>query len=249
MSGRSSDDDASPPLAGHRRFDSTRWSLVQAAGQAESSQVQVALEELCRTYWPPIYAEIRRRGHDRTDAQDLTQGFFAQMLRRNTFGRAEREKGRLRSYLLAALDHFLADEWRAQRAGKRGGGVVLLPLDAVEAEGWHLQPPAPGLTPAEMFDQRWAVLIMDRALASLREEYETTGRGSVFAAMQPFLAAEPGKAGYAEHGEALNVTAEAFKVGVHRLRRRFRLCVRDQVAQTVANPAEVEAEMHHLFGM
>lgn len=231
------------------RFDTTRWSLVALAGSEESQEATAALNELCRAYWMPIYAEIRRRGHSQVDAQDLTQEFFARLLRRHAFGRADREKGRFRSYLLAALDYFLADDWREKFAEKRGGGATLLPLDAEDGETWFRDQPALGATPAEVFDQSWAVILMDRALTALREEYHEGGRAEVFTAVQPFLAADTGADGYGAVCEKVGMTEQAFTVAVHRLRKRFRHCVREQVEMTVADPAETAAEMWHLFGI
>lgn len=231
------------------RFDTTHWSLVVRAGSEESQDASAALNELCRAYWMPIYAEIRRRGHPPVDAQDLTQEFFTRLLRRNAFGRVDREKGRFRSYLLAALDYFLADDWRARIAEKRGGGAMPLPLDAAEGETWFCEQPARGATPAEAFDQSWAVILMDRALTTLRDEYHEGGRAEIFAAVQPFLAADAGAGGYDAACEKLGMTGEAFAVAVHRLRKRFRLCVREQVEMTVTDPAETDGEMQHLFGI
>lgn len=230
------------------RFDTTRWSLVALAGRDDSQQALAALNELCRSYWRPIYAEIRRRGHSSADAQDLTQEFFALLLRRHVVGRADREKGRFRSFLIASLDFFLTDAWREKMAEKRGGGVVFS-LDAEEGESWYQTRPAPCANPAEAFDQGWAVVLMDRALTALRDEYNRSGRAEVFAAVQPFLAAESGAGDYDGACEKLGMTGQAFAVAVHRLRRRFRDCVREQVEMTVADPAETDAEMRHLFGM
>lgn len=236
-------------VKGGGRFEPTHWSLVARAGSDQSQDANAALDELCRTYWMPIYAEIRRRGHSATDAPDLTQEFFARLLRRNAFGRAEKEKGRFRSYLLAALDFFLADDLRKRMAEKRGGGAALLPLDAAEGERWFREQPAPGATPAEAFDQSWAVILMDRALAALRDEYHEGGRAEIFTAVKPFLAAEAGAGGYDGVCEKLGMTAQAFTVAVHRLRTRFRLRVREQVEMTVTDPAETDAELRHLFGI
>jgi RNA polymerase sigma-70 factor (ECF subfamily) len=240
---------AGRPADSRARFETTHWSLVARAGGEESQDVHAALNELCRAYWRPIYAEVRRRGHAPADAQDLTQEFFARLLRRNAFGRAEKEKGRFRSYILAALDHFLADDWRAKLAEKRGGGVVLLPLDSEEAETWFRELPAVNHPAADAFDRGWALILMDRALAALRDEYEGSGRGDVFAAAQPFLAAETSAAEVGAVCGKLGLTPDAFNVAVHRLRKRFRLCVREQVEMTVADPGEIDAEMRHLFGI
>lgn len=242
--------DNAPGMAESRaRFDTTRWSLVAAAGSEQSQVANEALNELCRAYWRPIYAEIRRRGSDAADAQDLAQEFFARMLRRDAFGKADRAKGRFRTYLLGALDYFLVDEWREKNALKRGGGAVMVPFIDGGGDTWFRQQPGYGGTPAEMFDQNWAVVLMERALEALRDEYRVTGREHVFTAVEPFLTAGSGVDGYAGVCEPVGLTPQAFAVAVHRVRRRFRHCVRQQVEMTVADPVEVEAEMKHLFGL
>ena len=234
---------------GGGRFETTRWSLVAAAASEHSQVANEALNDLCRAYWRPIYSEIRRRGHGAVDAQDLAQEFFARMLRRDAFGKADREKGRFRTYLLGSLDYFLVDDWRGKNAIKRGGGAVMVTFVDGEGETWFQQQPAYGSTPAEMFDQNWAVALMDRALKSLREEYQTTGREDVFIAVERFLTADSGEEGYAGVCGQIGLTPQAFAVAVHRVRRRFRHCVRQQIEITVADPSEVEAEMKHLFGL
>ena len=231
------------------RFDTTRWSLVAAVGSEQSRVADEALNELCRAYWRPIYADIRRRGHGPVDAQDLTQEFFARLLRRDAFGKADREKGRFRTYLLGSLDYFLVDVLRGRQALKRGGGEVLLPFNAEEGESWFREQPAHGSTPAEAFDQQWAVVLMDRALEALRDEYHARGRGDVFAAVEPFLTAASSEDGYADACEKIGLTARAFAVAVHRVRRRFRFYVQRQVKMTVADPVEAAEEMRHLFGV
>lgn len=233
----------STPSRAH--FPTTHWSVVVAA---RDDDARPALENLCRIYWPPLYAELRRRGHSPADAQDATQEFFARLLRHHSFGAADRQRGRFRTFLLAALDHFLTDRWREQHAQKRGGGEAALSLDAAEGEACFEQA-APQLDPAAAFDQRWALILMDRALAALREEYAATGRAHIADSVQPFLAAETGGDGYddicAQHG----MSAETFTVAVHRFRKRFRACLRAQVENTVADPAETDGEMRHLFGI
>lgn len=229
-------------------FPTTHWSVVvNTAGDSTNSRP--ALEELCRAYWPPIYAELRRRGYSPTDAQDLTQEFFLRLLERETFSAADRERGRFRTFLLSALDFTISDHWRTQRAAKRGGGVKPLSLDEGECEAWFREEPAAGGDAAAAFDRRWAVVIMDRALAALRAEYGAGGRGEVFDAVNPFLSAEAGEGGYEAACGSIGLSAQAFAVAVHRFRKRFRECVREQVAMTVADPGEVDAEMKHLFGV
>jgi RNA polymerase sigma-70 factor (ECF subfamily) len=230
-------------------FNTTRWSLVARVGGTGSNEADDALDHLCAIYWRPVYAEIRRRGMSPDDAQDLTQEFFARLLRHNTFGRAEPGKGRLRSYLLAALDHFIADQKRQNRALKRGGGEVVLSIDADRGELWFMNLAVSAMTPAEAFDHGWAVILMDRALEALRAEYQDSGRGRIFDAAVPFLAAENGGQGYDAACAAADLSPEAFRVAVHRLRKRFRSRVHEQVEATVAEPSDVDAEMKHLFGI
>ncbi|MBE7496312.1 MAG: sigma-70 family RNA polymerase sigma factor [Verrucomicrobiaceae bacterium] len=234
--------------ASRARFDTTRWSLVAAAGCERSQVADEALNELCHAYWRPIYAEIRRRGHSTADAQDLAQQLFARMLRREAFGTADREKGRFRSFLLGALDHLLIDVLRSKQAQKRDDALLVRFVED-ESESWFQRLPAHGVTPAEAFDQTWAVVLMDRALAALRAEYADSGREAVFAALEPFLTADSGEDGYSSVCAQIGLTPQAFAVAVHRMRRRFRHCVREQVEMTVADPSEVDAEMRHLFGI
>lgn len=219
------------------------------AGQEDSPAATDALEKLCRAYWYPIYAEIRRRGFAPHDAQDYTQEFFACLLRRSSFASADKNKGRFRSYLIGALNYFLTDQWHRERTEKRGGGVPLLSLDAPsDVEERFIAEPASQLTPEKIFDARWALMLMDRAFIRVRAEYAGSGKAKLFEALKPFLAAESGDEGYAKPAHALGMTASHVAVAVHRLRQRFRDCVRAEVADTVANPAEVEDEMRELFG-
>ncbi len=237
-----------PTLSG-QRFNTTRWSLVAKVAAPIAGETDAALDELCAIYWRPVYAEIRRRGMPPEDAQDLTQEFFVRLLRHNAFGRAEPEKGKLRSYLLAALDHFMVDYLRHRGAAKRGGGEVLISINSDDGESWFLNQAANTMTPAESFDHGWALILMDRALSALRREYEEGGRKVIFENACPFLAAEDGSKGYDEASVAAGLTPEAFKVAVYRLRKRFRLRVREQVELTVADAGDVEQEMKHLFGI
>lgn len=228
-------------------FPVTRWSLIVKA-RDNDEKAAAALNDLCCAYWRPIYGELRRRGFAQADAQDLSQDFFARLLRRQSFGRADQERGRFRSFLLAALDHLLADHWRDRNAQKRGAGAELLSLDVEEGESWYQEQPASAASPAEIFDQRWALILMDRALDALREDYEHSGRDRLFQVLKPYLAAEAGAEGYDEAAAAAGMEVSAFRVAVHRLRKRFREAVREQVSMTVADPAETDAEMQHLFG-
>lgn len=237
-------------MAGTRAgFHTTRWSLVQQAGAAESPTAQDAMNELCTAYWRPLYAEVRRRGFSPADAQDVTQDFFARLLRRQSFGRADRQRGRFRTFLLAALDHVLTDHWRDERAQKRGDGAAVLPLDADEVEQWYQELPANDADAAAAFDQRWALVLMERGLQALRQDYAAGGRGALFEALKPYLAAEAGDEGYAQAAADAGLSENSFRVAVHRFRKRFRDSVREQVEATVADPAEAAEEMRHLFGV
>ena len=219
------------------------------AGQNDSPAATEALEKLCRSYWYPIYAEVRRRGFVFHDAQDLTQEFFTCLLRRNTFAAARQDKGRFRSYLIGALNYFLTDQWRGERAERRGGGASVLSLDDPEqAEKRYLNEPASHLTPERTFDARWALTLMNRAFERLRDEHITARKSELFEHLKPFLAVESSEDGYSVPAAALGMSTSHVAVAVHRLRQRFRECVRGEVADTVANPAEVDEEMRHLFG-
>lgn len=237
------------PADSRARFNTTRWSLVAAAGNEQSKVANEALNDLCHAYWKPVYGELRRRGYAPADAQDLTQDFFARLLRRQSFGRADQSRGRFRSFLLAALDHLIADHWRDRNAQKRGAGEQPLSLNTEDGESWFRDLSTSSPNPADAFDQNWALVLMDQALAALRDEYHRSGRADIFTALEPFLTHDSGEDGYAQVCGQIGLTAQAFAVAVHRLRRRFRHCVREQVEMTVADPSEVEAEMKHLFGL
>jgi DNA-directed RNA polymerase specialized sigma24 family protein len=222
---------------------------VVLAGQEGSPAATDALEKLCRAYWYPIYAEIRRRGFTTHDAQDHTQEFFACLLRRNSFAAADKNKGRFRTYLLGALNYYLTDQWHREHRQKRGGGAPLLSLNAPHhAEERFIAEPASQLTPDKIFDARWGLMLMERAFARLRDEYAARAKTELFESLKPFLAAKSGDEGYAKPAEELGMTAAHVAVEVSRLRGRFRDCVRAEVADTVANPADVGDEMRELFG-
>jgi RNA polymerase sigma factor (sigma-70 family) len=240
------EDDRARGGSGGGHFATTRWSLVLAAGGETSAESRRALETLCGLYWYPLYAYVRRRGHDAEDAQDLTQGFFARLIEKHAVRAADRRRGKFRSYLLASLKHFLANEWDRLRAQKRGGGKVVS-IDAQSAEGRYGLEPADGLTPEKLFERRWALTLLDLVLAELRERYKSDGREHIFERLKGFLGGPVPGSPYAEAGAELGMTPEAVKVAVHRLRRRYRDLLRGQIAQTVASPEEIDEEIHHLF--
>jgi len=230
-------------------FVTTRWSVVLTAGRSQTAHAQVALEQLCQIYWYPLYAYVRRRGHPPEDAQDLTQEFFARLLQRNWVGRADQQKGRFRSFLLSAMNHFLSDEWDKARAQKRGGGLKPLPLQFDTAETRFSHEPADPVTPEQNFERRWALTLLDEVLRRLRAEYEQEGRKELFAGLHPCLVGGSTDQPYAELAVKLGVTEGTVKAAVHRLRQRYRQLLRDEIAQTVAEPGEVDEELHHLFAV
>lgn len=236
--------------AGHRSpvFATTRWTLVLAAGAEGATPAQrEALEQLCRIYWYPLYAYVRRRGYDAHGAEDLTQSFFARLLVRNDLQGMTREGGRFRSYLLTALNHHLANEHERQTARKRGGGQVLISLDHREGEERYGLEPSHEVSPDRLFERQWALALLEAALGRLARDQEASGRGESFACLRPFLSREPEPGEYATVAARLGVSPGALAVQVHRLRERYRQFVRTSVAETVDNPFEVEAEMRHLL--
>jgi DNA-directed RNA polymerase specialized sigma24 family protein len=230
-------------------FTTTHWSVVLLAGDATSPQAAAALEKLCRTYWLPLYSYIRRQGHGPHDAQDLAQGFFVRLLRMNSFADVSREKGKFRTFLLAALKHFLSDERDRVRAEKRGGGQTVISLDETEAETRYLQVPSPDAAPRKVFDRRWALTVMEEALKRLRQEHTASGKQELFAYLSAFLSSEANPGDYDVLAPKLGMSAGSIGVAVHRLRQRYRECVRLELAQTVAGPADLDEEMNYLFSV
>lgn len=218
-----------------------------AARQSDSSNARAALEELCRTYWRPIYSFVRRQGHSPADAQDLTQEFFARLLAKNYLSAVDSAKGRFRSFLLAALKHFLANEWDKAKAQKRGGNLVLVPIDSQSAETVFGLELAERLTADKIFDRRWALTLLDQVLARLRAEYVRQRKGWLFEELKSTLTGERSSVPYADIGARLNLSEGAVKVSVHRLRQRYRELLREEIAHTVASPDEIEDELRNLF--
>ncbi len=227
-------------------FPRTHWTVVLAAGRQASSESQAALETLCRTYWYPLYAFVRHRGHSREDAQDLVQGFFARLLARRDLATVEPERGRFRCFLLAALRHFLANERDRQRAAKRGGGAQTIPLDEVLAENQFSQEPVNELTPEKLYERSWAWTVLDRVRARLREEFYAHDKGVRFELLEKFLPGEESDLTCAEVGTRLGLSEGTIKAEIHRLRQRYRALLRDEIAQTVQSADEVAEEIRHL---
>ena len=217
------------------------------AGGDSSPDAQVALEQLCQAYWYPLYAYVRRLGRTAEDAQDLTQEFFARLIEKRWLESADQARGKFRSFLLTAFKYFLAAEWQRDRAGKRGGGQPLLSLDSVDAEDRCKLEPADTLTPEAIYDRRWAMTVLDQALARLEEEQRTAGHAARFAAVKDCLLGEPGEATLAELGTRLGLTEVAMKSIVKRLRERYRAVLREVIAQTVDGKEGVDEELHSLL--
>jgi len=232
-----------------QRFVTTHWSVVLAAGHSSVPGAHKALESLCRAYWYPLYAYIRRQGSSPHDAEDLTQGFFAWLLESKDLRLADPERGRFRSFLLCRLKHFLSDERKKAQAQKRGGGVPVISLDVVLAEKWYSLEPANELTPEVSFDRLWALTIMEQTVARLREEYVAAGRAELFEELKHFQPGQETGRSYAETASRLGLSEGAVKSAIYRLRQRHRDLLREQVAQTVGTPAEVDGELRYLISI
>ena len=232
---------------GAREFTTTHWSVVLSAGRDSSAQASDALAKLCRTYWWPLYAFVRRQGHSPHDAQDLTQEFFARLLEKDYLGAVDRSKGKFRSFLLAALEHFLAKEWRRAHAQKRGGQFTFVSTDAETAEGQYLQVPASNLSPEQLFEQQWAMTLLDQTLARLQEEFLASGKGVLFGDLKIFLTGEKRAASYAELSAKMGMTEAALKMAVSRMRHRYGELLRAEIANTVSSPEEIDNELRALF--
>jgi RNA polymerase sigma factor (sigma-70 family) len=227
-------------------FNTTRWSMVLMAGKVESAQRTEALEKLCGVYWPPLFAYVRRRGYSEEDAKDLTQEFFASLLRRADLDGVDPARGRFRTFLLPSLGHFLANQWDRARAVKRGGGQRTVSLEEMSDEQWRSVEPRDDLTPDRAFDARWAVVVMKQALTQLRLQMAGQGKADEFETLKPFLTAHPTGGDYVTAAARLGKSSETVAVMVHRLRQRYRECVRAEVSETVSNPLELEQEMREL---
>ena len=233
--------------AGNPAFTTTRWSAVLEAGETDSPRALEALEQLCRTYWYPLYTFVRRSGHNPEDARDLTQEFFARLIAKHWVADADPARGRFRAFLLTALKRFLINEWHHGQCAKRGGGLTFISLEAVAAEErYALESPDPA-TPELLYDRRWAITQLEAALAHLAAECQRAGEGERFAALQPCLLGRRAERGYAVLAAQLGLTESAVKSAVHRWRLRLRELLRAEIAQTVGSEAEVELELRHMF--
>jgi RNA polymerase sigma factor (sigma-70 family) len=229
-------------------FAATRWTLVLSAARgSETPRAAAALAELCRIYWYPLYAYVRRRDYDVPEAEDLTQEFLARLLAKNYLADVDRRKGKFRAFLLAALKHFLANEWHRSHAQKRGGGAIVLSLDANTAEDRYRLEPFHNMTPERLFERQWALTVLDRVLAGLQAEMTAQAKQALFEALKHCLTEQRQSGGYAEVAAELGMTEGAVKTAAHRLRRRYRELLREEIAQTVAGPDEIEEEIRYLL--
>jgi RNA polymerase sigma factor (sigma-70 family) len=227
-------------------FVTTRWTVVLSAGRKSSTQSDRALNELCQTYWYPLYAYVRRQGHPKEDAEDLVQAFFARFLEKNYLEGLSIERGKFRAFLLASLKHFLANEWDKSNRQKRGGGVEHLSLDWQSAdERYHLDPPDPS-SPDKSFDREWALALLERVIHRLREECRRQGKASLFEQAKGYLMVGESAIPYAQAAHELQMEEGAMRVAVHRLRKRYRELLRDEIAQTLTDPAQVAEELRSL---
>jgi RNA polymerase sigma-70 factor (ECF subfamily) len=235
-------DDSNAP--GRQIFASTRWSIVLTASTATPA-AGAALGVLCSAYWYPLYTFVRRNGFSPHDAQDLTQEFFRRLIEKSWLGDVHPDRGRFRSFLLAAVKHFLANEWDRTRAEKRGGGQIPVSLDLAFAEAQYGREPADPATAEQVYDRRWACALLEKVLSQLRTEFTAIGKAEVFEQLEPALTGD--KLAYAEIATRLHLTEGAVRVAVHRLRLRYRDLVRAEIAETVESEQDVDAELQHLF--
>ena len=230
-------------------FATTHWSVVLNAGQHDSSQALVAIQKLARAYWYPLYAYVRRRGNDAHTSEDLTQEFFARVINRHSFARVDRNRGRFRSWLLGAMNHFLAHEWEKARTQKRGGGVATIPLDEAQANERYERHLATESTPEKLYDQQWAFAVLERAANRLRANYFAEGRPEIYDRLKAFVSGESAVPSYAEAALQLGLSEGAVKSAIHRLRQRFQELVREEVAQTVCTPGDLDDELRYLIAV
>ncbi len=229
------------------QFMTTRWSVVLVAGRRSSPDSRQALEALCRAYWYPLYAYVRRRVADVNESQDLTQAFFAELLAKNYVGAAKVERGRFRAFLLTALKHFLSKEWQKAKTQKRGGDRVCIPLDFETVDSQYIVELAAGLTPEQIYDREWAIALLNRTMQRLEIEFAETRKQPQFEELKGFLIGQHKGATYAETAAKLGMTEAAVKMSAHRMRRRYRDLLRAEIRETVSGPDEIEDEISKLF--
>ena len=242
----SSQKGASQPAVGNGWFQTTHWSVVLAAGGRELPQCSEALAKLCQVYWPPIYSYIRQLGHKPESAQDLTQEFFFRLIEKDYLKSLDRETGKFRSWLLVVLKRFLANEWDRANRQRRGSGRQMLSLDAQDSELGYITEPMDDRTPDQAYDRRWALAVLEQVTRRLQLEMAGGGKAELFDGLKDFLGGEVGVT-YAEAAMRLGTSEGALRVAVHRLRRRYREILREEIADTVADAEQIEEEIRHLF--
>ena len=244
---RSVDDDVSPQISAPARFEPTRWSVVLASAQTQAPGAKEALAELCRTYWQPLYAFARRRGHDHHRAQDIIQSFFLSLIESKSLSRADPLKGKFRSYLLAALQNHILNEFTRSNAQKRGGGMKLISIDDDDVESkFAAARISSQARPEEVFEREWAVAAVEAAMAQLETDFARRKKREIFLALKPFLIGEQSVGAYEQASATLRQSVGAVRTGVHRLRQDFRTHLRREVAKTVESPDQIDEEMRHL---
>ena len=231
------------------RFATTSWSTVLAAQEASSTEARAALEILCGVYWYPLYAFVRRQGHDAEEARDLTQAYFAELLEKQYLADYDPGRGRFRAFLKVSVKHFLSKERDKAQAWKRGGRTQTFSLEAQDAEGRYRYEPADRLTPEQIFERRWALTVLERALGRLREEQAEANRSREFERLEGFLSSQGEETSYREAAAELKTSEKALRTTVHRLRRRFASLLREEVSGTVSSPEELDHELKHLLGV
>ena len=236
-------------LSGEKWFPTTRWTMVLKAGELDGEPAARALEELCQAYWRPLYVYVRRRGFSPEKAEDLIQGFFADFLARDHVAHADRRKGRLRSYLLGALNHYLSAAADRARRQKRGGGRAVLSLDVAATEAGYVREAVDEQSPEQLYERRWAMALLGRVLDRLEAEHVAAGHGDLFDALKPLLLSVEAPGSYGPLARQLGRSEGALRVAVHRMRRRYGKLLRDEVAEVVADPADIDDELRHLAGV
>lgn len=231
------------------RFATTSWTQVLAAREAPSTESRRALEALCQTYWYPLYVFVRRHVHDADEARDLTQAYFAELVEKGYLEDYDPSRGRFRVFLKTSVKYFLSKEREKARTAKRGGQTEVLSLEAPDVEGRYRYEPADPLTPEEIFERRWTLTILERVLDRLRQEQETAGSGRQFARLEGVLTGQDTDARYRQLAVDLETSEGAIKTAVHRLRQRFGQLLRDEIADTVSGPDQVDDEVRHLLGV
>lgn len=240
-------DQSEKNVSGAGRFATTHWSVVLQAGQPKDPGYKQALEALCRSYWFPLYAYLRRNGYNNQQAEDYTQAFFCRLLEKHVIGMADSKRGKFRSFLLSTLKHFLSDEYDRAQAQKRGGGRKLLSIDFTAAENQYALEPAYSLSPEKLFDKSWALTVLERTMSRLKAELTAQNKQDLFDHLKIYLTSEKDSIPYREKAAEMNLTEGNVRTAVHRLRRRYRKLLRDEIAQTVTADNQVDEEIDDLF--